>query len=57
LLSLVVTSGARSSRFAARCPEHVEAAEQTELQRELDLQEELIAGATEGFIGRDADLA
>ena len=43
--------------IAARFPDHVEAGEQTDLQRELDLQEELIAGATEGFIGRAADLA
>ena len=40
-----------------RFPDHVEAVEQTDLQRELDLQEELIAAATEGFIGRAADLA
>jgi hypothetical protein len=37
--------------------DHVEAGEQADLQRELDLQEELIAAATEGFIGRAADLA
>jgi len=43
--------------IAARFPDHVEAGEQTDLQRELDLQEDLIAAATEGFIGRTADLA
>ena len=43
--------------IALRFPDHVEAGEQTDLQRELDLQDELIAGATEGFIGRVADLA
>jgi WD40 repeat protein len=43
--------------IALRFPDHVEAGEQTDLQRELDLQEELIAAATEGFIGRAADLA
>ena len=43
--------------IALRFPDHVEAGEQTDLQRELDLQEELIASATEGFIGRVADLA
>ncbi|HJX51461.1 MAG TPA: DUF4062 domain-containing protein, partial [Polyangia bacterium] len=43
--------------IAARFPDHVEAGEQSDLQRELDLQEELIAAATEGFIGRAADLA
>ena len=43
--------------IAQRFPDHLEAGEQTDLQRELDLQEELIAAATEGFIGRAADLA
>jgi WD40 repeat protein len=43
--------------IALRFPDHVEAGEQSDLQRELDLQEELIASATEGFIGRVADLA
>jgi WD40 repeat protein len=43
--------------IALRFPDHVGAGEQTDLQRELDLQEELVAAATEGFIGRDADLA
>ena len=43
--------------ISLRFPDHIEAGEQTELQRELDLQEELIAAATQGFIGRDADLA
>ncbi|MGB8297922.1 MAG: DUF4062 domain-containing protein, partial [Polyangia bacterium] len=43
--------------IAARFPDHMVASEPSDLQRELDLQEELIAGATEGFIGRVADLA
>ena len=43
--------------IAARFPEHVEAGEQSDLQRELDLQEELIAAAVDGFIGRVVDLA
>jgi WD40 repeat protein len=43
--------------IALRFPDDVEAGEQTDLQRELDLQEELIATAVDGFIGRDADLA
>jgi hypothetical protein len=43
--------------ISERHPDHVEAGEQSDLQRELDLQEELIAAATEGFIGRAADLA
>jgi WD40 repeat protein len=43
--------------IAARFPDRAEVGEQSDLQRELDLQEELIAGAIEGFIGRVADLA
>ena len=43
--------------IAARFPDHMVASEPSDLQRELDLQEELINSARKGFIGRAADLA
>jgi hypothetical protein len=43
--------------IAARFPDHMVASEPSDLQRELDLQEELIDAARKGFIGRAADLA
>ncbi|MGB8294540.1 MAG: DUF4062 domain-containing protein, partial [Polyangia bacterium] len=43
--------------IAARFHDHMVASEPSDLQRELDLQEELIDAARKGFIGRVADLA